>query len=78
MSEPADDLRQANLAARLRVVRRQLDLLAAARLDKPLDVEIEQNYQVLCAREHDLLAEMSVPAPTLDGEGGTRNHVSCL
>jgi hypothetical protein len=78
LSEPADDQRQAGPTERLRAVRRQLDLLAAARLDTPLDAETEQRYRVLCAREHDLLAALSAPARPLDGKGGTRDHVPYL
>jgi len=50
---------QESLTERLRVVRRRLDLLAAARLDKPLDMETEQTYQALCDQERELLKVMS-------------------
>jgi FixJ family two-component response regulator len=59
LSEPSGDHRYISLTERLRVVRRQLDLLANRRLDRPLDPEIEQTYQALCHREQELLKAMS-------------------
>ena len=40
-----------NLTGRLSVVRVQLDLLAATRLDEPLSAELERTYGALCDRE---------------------------
>jgi hypothetical protein len=53
---------QESLTERLRVVRRRLDLLAAARLDKPLDMETKEMYQTLCDQERELLEVMSASA----------------
>ena len=58
-NESSDDRSGASLAQRLRTVRRQLDLLAATRLDGPLNPDRERAYQVLCSRERDLLDAMA-------------------
>jgi hypothetical protein len=52
-----------SLAQRLSIVRRRLDLLAAARLSKPLDPETEQTYQDLCDQEQEILKAMEPSGP---------------
>jgi hypothetical protein len=62
-SEPSPgDRPHESLTEHLEVIRRRLDLLAAARLDKPLDMEAEEMYQTLCRQERELLQAMSTAA----------------
>jgi hypothetical protein len=48
----------------LGLVRQQLDLLAAARLDGPLDFQSLRDYWELCDREEQLLNARLVPQPS--------------